>query len=102
VLDELAVTTLDPPYAARVASLRRLINALTFKIDTVGRQTTAQLAADPGFRAVQALDGVGPVLAAVFRDEFAAGVGRDRAGRGAADVGRRVGGRGRCVCGRVR
>jgi transposase len=67
LLDELR---LSPAYAARVASLRRLIDAFTFEIDTVGRRVTAQLAADPGYRAVQALDGVGPVLAAVFVAEI--------------------------------
>jgi transposase len=62
--------TLDAAYAARVDSLRRLIDAFTFEIDAVGRRVTAQLAADPGYRAVQALDGVGPVLAAVFVAEI--------------------------------
>jgi transposase len=67
MLDELR---LGPAYAARVASLRRLIDACTFEIDIVGRRVSAQLAADRGFRAVQALDGVGPVLAAVFVAEI--------------------------------
>jgi transposase len=67
MLDELS---LGAAYAARVASLRRLIDACTFEIDAVGRRVTAQLAADPGYRAVQALDGVGPVLAAVFVAEI--------------------------------
>ncbi len=67
LLDELR---LDAAYAGRVASLRRLIEAFTFEIDTVGRRVAAQLAADPGYRAVQAIDGVGPVLAAVFVAEI--------------------------------
>jgi transposase len=67
LLDELR---LGAAYAARVASLCRLIDAFTFEIDTVGRRITTQLAADPGYRAVQALDGVGPVLAAVFVAEI--------------------------------
>jgi transposase len=61
---------LDPPFAARVASLRRLIDAFTFEIDIVGRRVTAELTAHPGFRAVQTIDGVGPVLAAVFVAEI--------------------------------
>jgi transposase len=61
---------LDAPFAARVGSLRRLIDALDFEIDTVTRRTSADLAAHPGFRAVQAVDGVGPVLAAVFVAEI--------------------------------
>ena len=67
LLDEVR---LGAAYAMRVASLRRLIDAFTFEIDIVGRRVTAQLAADPGYRAVQALDGVGPVLAAVFVAEI--------------------------------
>jgi transposase len=53
-----------------VASLRRLIDAYTFEIDTVGRRVATQLSHHPGYRAVQALDGVGPVLAAVFVAEI--------------------------------
>lgn len=67
LLDDLR---LDPAYHARIASLRRLIEALDFEIDIVARRTTAQLAADPGFRAVQAIDGVGPILAAIFVAEI--------------------------------
>jgi transposase len=67
LLDHLA---LDPPYLARVASLRRLIDALDFEIEVVGRRTAADLAAHPGYRAVQAIGGVGPVLAAVFVAEI--------------------------------
>jgi transposase len=61
---------LDPPYAARVASLRRLIEAFDFEIDVVSARLRAQLARDPGYQAVQAILGVGPVLAAVFVAEI--------------------------------
>jgi gamma-glutamylcyclotransferase (GGCT)/AIG2-like uncharacterized protein YtfP len=61
---------LDPPYAARVGSLRRLIDAFSFEIDIVGRRVAAQLAGHPGYTAVQAIAGVGPVLAAVFVAEI--------------------------------
>jgi transposase len=67
LLDQLA---LDAPFNARVTSLRRLIDALTFEIDIVGRRTAADLSTHPGYRAVQAIDGVGPVLAAVFVAEI--------------------------------
>jgi transposase len=67
LLDELR---LGAAYAVRVASLRRLIDAVTFEIDTVSRRITAELNHHPGYRAVQALDGVGPVLAAVFVAEI--------------------------------
>jgi transposase len=57
---------LDAPYAARVDSLRRLIDAFTFEIDTLAKRTAAQLRNHRGYQAVQAIDGVGPLLAAVF------------------------------------
>jgi transposase len=62
---------LDAPYAARVGSLRRLIDAFTFEIDTVAKRTAAQLRDHRGYQAIQAIDGVGPVLAAVFVAEIA-------------------------------
>jgi transposase len=61
---------LDRAYHARVGSLRRLIDALTFEIDVVAKRVTAGLAGDSGFRAVQAIDGVGPILAMVFVAEI--------------------------------
>jgi transposase len=67
LLDDLR---LDPAYHARVASLRRLIETLTFEIDIVARRVTAQLAGHPGYRAVQAIDGVGPILAMVLVAEI--------------------------------
>ena len=67
LLDELA---LDAPFHARVVSLRRLIDAFTFEIDVLAKRITAQLIRHPGFTAVQAIPGVGPVLAAVFVAEI--------------------------------
>jgi len=67
LLDELA---LDPPFHARVASLRRLIDAFTFEIDMLAKRICGRLADHRGFRAVQAIPGVGPVLAAVFVAEI--------------------------------
>ncbi|WP_146231234.1 transposase, partial [Micromonospora sicca] len=66
-LDELR---LDPPFQARVLSLLRLIDAYTFEIDMVGKRISAELNHHAGFRAVQALPGVGPVLGAVFVAEI--------------------------------
>jgi transposase len=63
LLDELG---LDAPYAARVLSLRRLIDAYTFEIDVLAKRLAADLKGHRGFGAIQALRGVGPVLAAVF------------------------------------
>jgi transposase len=61
---------LDPAYNGRVGSLRRLIDALTFEIDIVAKRVTAGLAQHHGFRAVRAIDGIGPILAMVFVAEI--------------------------------
>ena len=67
LLDGLA---LDAPFHARVLSLRRLIDAFTFEIDTMAQRIAGELARHPGYRAIQAIPGVGPVLAAVFVAEI--------------------------------
>jgi transposase len=67
LLDQLA---LEAPYAARVASLRRLIEAFTFEIDVLAKRIAGDLAGHRGFRAIQTIPGVGPVLAAVFVAEI--------------------------------
>jgi len=54
LLDDLE---LDAPYAARVTSLRRLIDAFTFEIDVLGRRTAADLHGHRGFHAIQAIEG---------------------------------------------
>ncbi len=65
--DDLA---LPAPYAARVASLRRMIEALEFEIDLFARMGHGRLAADPGYVAVQTIPGIGPVLGAVLVAEI--------------------------------
>jgi transposase len=57
---------LPGPYAARVQSLRRLIDDLEDEIELFARLARNRLVADPGYTAVQQLPGVGKVLAAVF------------------------------------
>ncbi len=61
---------LDAPYAARVGSLRRIIDLLDFEIEAVSKRVAVQLAGHDGYRAIQAIPGVGPVLAAVFLAEI--------------------------------
>ena len=61
---------LEAPFAARMGALRRLIDAFTFEIDIAGQRIAAELTSHPGYRAVQAIDGVGPVLAGVFMAEI--------------------------------
>ena len=58
------------PYAARVASLRRVIEALDFEIDLFAGMVRGRLARDPGYTAVQTIPGIGPVLGAVFVAEI--------------------------------
>ena len=57
---------LPGPYAARIESLRRLIDDLEDEIDLFERLARGRLVADPGYTAVQQLPGVGPILGAVF------------------------------------
>ncbi|MGA8211525.1 MAG: IS110 family transposase [Nocardioidaceae bacterium] len=57
---------LPKPYAARVASLRRLLEGLEFEIDLFTNLVQGQLRSDPGYVAVQQIPGIGPVLGAVF------------------------------------
>jgi transposase len=61
---------LDMPYNARVGSLRRLIEAFTFEIDLLTKRADARLKTHSGFQAIQAIGGVGPVLAAIFVAEI--------------------------------
>ena len=61
---------LPAAYAARVASLRRIIDLLEFEIDVFAGLVKGQLARDPGYTAVQTIPGIGPVLGAVFVAEI--------------------------------
>jgi hypothetical protein len=67
LLDELQ---LGRAYGLRVASLRSLITAYDQEIAMLGREIAAGLAGDVGYLAIQAIPGVGPVLAAVFVAEI--------------------------------
>jgi transposase len=62
----LAKAPLDAAYRLRVNALVRLIDAVDFEVRAVAGPLRVALMGDPGFRAVQAVPGVGPVLAAVF------------------------------------
>jgi hypothetical protein len=56
--------------AARVNSLRRLLEPLDAEIALFGGMVAARLARHRGYRAIQAIDGLGPVLAAVLVAEI--------------------------------
>jgi transposase len=69
-LDLLEQVHAPAPYVARIQSLQRLIDALDEEVDLFARLARGRLAADPGYRAVQTIPGIGPVLAAVFVAEI--------------------------------
>jgi transposase len=66
----LATTRLAVESRSRIDSLLRMITALDFEIDTFARLVTQRLRGDPGYRALQTIPGVGPLLAAVFVAEI--------------------------------
>jgi transposase len=55
---------------SRLDSALRVIGALEFEIELFAKLVNGRLRADPGYRALQAIPGVGPVLAAVFVAEI--------------------------------
>ena len=54
------------PYRYRVDSLRRLVEVFDDEVDIAESQVHKRLGRHRGYRAVQALHGVGPVMAAIF------------------------------------
>jgi transposase len=66
----LAATALAVESRSRVDSLLRMITVLDFEIDTFARLVTGRLRTDPGYVAIQAIPGVGPLLGAVFVAEI--------------------------------
>jgi transposase len=67
LLDQL---TLPEPFAVKMASARRMIDELNGEVDRFDKLIRAACAADPGYRAIQQIPGVGPVLGAVFVAEI--------------------------------
>jgi transposase len=63
---------LDLPdaYAARIASLRRLMDVLDFEIGVFTRLARGRLGRGPGYTAMQTIPGIGPALGAVFVAEI--------------------------------
>lgn len=66
-LDELE---LAHGYEVRVESLRDIVGVYNREIAMVEREIATWLRADPGYRAIQAIDGVGPTLGAIFVAEI--------------------------------
>jgi transposase len=61
---------LDGPYRARVNALLRLIEAYDFEVEAVTGQLRGRLAGEPGYLALLALPGIGPVTAGIFFAEI--------------------------------
>ena len=66
----LAEMPLGDAYRLRVESLLRLIAVLDTEVDRFERIVAGDLADHPGYWAIQAIPGVGPILAAVFVAEI--------------------------------
>jgi transposase len=66
----LAAAPLEGAYRGRVDALLRLIATVDFEIDAVAGPLRARLGAHPGYRVIQTIPGVGPILAAVFVAEI--------------------------------
>jgi len=61
---------LPAPYAARIASLRRLLDGIDFEIGVFAGLIRGRLAHDRGYAAVQTIPGIGPTLGAVLVAEI--------------------------------
>lgn len=66
----LAEVPLGDAYRLRVDSLLGLIDGFSVEIDSFARLIADVLGDHPGYRAIQAIPGVGPVLAAIFVAEI--------------------------------
>ena len=62
--------TMPAPYLARIASLRRFVEAFDAGSRPVHRSGAASADHDAGYTAIQQIPGIGPVLAAVFVAEI--------------------------------
>ena len=67
---QLDALELPAAYTARIDSLRRLVEILDGEVATFDRQIHAQLKDDPGYQAIQVIEGVGPVTGAIFVAEI--------------------------------
>lgn len=61
---------LPEPYASRVASQRRIMATLSTEIAGLEVETVRRLKDDPEYRALLTINGVGPVMAAIFVAEI--------------------------------
>ena len=61
---------LPAPYAARIASLRQVMDDLDFETNVFAGIIRGRLAQEPGYTAVQKIPGIGPTLGAVLVAEI--------------------------------
>jgi transposase len=61
---------LEGAYALRVASLRKLLDVYAGELTVVEADLAARLAGHKGYTAIQAICGVGPIMAAIFVAEI--------------------------------
>jgi transposase len=67
---QLDALDLPAAFTARIDSLRCLVDVFDGEVATFERKIHALLKDDPGYRAIQAIEGVGPVIAAIFVAEI--------------------------------
>jgi transposase len=67
---QLDALELPDAYAWRLKSLRQLVRTYDTEVGRLDRTIAKQLAGHHGYRAIQAIDGVGPVIAAVMVAEI--------------------------------
>jgi transposase len=67
---QLRVLPLPEPFRTRVDSQLRLLEAFETEITRFGQLIREEFRGDPGYRVIQGIDGVGPVLAAVLVAEL--------------------------------
>ena len=67
---QLDAMALAEPYTVRIESLRDLIEIYDREIKALERRIHRQLKDHPGYKAVQTIEGVGPVLGAIFVAEI--------------------------------
>ena len=61
---------LDDGYHTKVESLRDLVEAFDREVAMLERDISRRLGENPGYRAIQAIDGVGTVLGTIFVAEI--------------------------------
>jgi transposase len=69
-LAQLDALQVPAAYATRLSSIRHLIDVFDGEVAALERQIHAELKHDAGYRAIQVIEGVGPILAAVFVAEI--------------------------------